>query len=122
MAQHLVDGGKLLLQLHDEFRHRFLLLLGAGVGYLSLLVESSLVADADAVGIVPLGMCAHSLQRSGGLHSATSGDVEVVADVAPVVHLYMVVKELLHWVRLVAAGSAAVNHNQCNQSSHNLAF
>ena len=56
MAEHPVDGRKLLVQLHDESRHRHLLLRRASVGRIAILIQASLVTDPDAVGIENLGM------------------------------------------------------------------
>ena len=56
MAEHPVDGRKLLVQLHYESRHRHLLLRRASVGRIAILIQASLVTDPDAVGIETLGM------------------------------------------------------------------
>ena len=64
----------------------------------------------------------HALQRTGGMYLAVTADEEMITDVTPVVHLHVVVVKLMHGVRVVAAGCAAVYHNHCNFSSHKLMF
>ena len=63
-------------------------------------------------------MGTHALQRTGGMYLAVTADEEMITDVTPVVHLHMVVVKLMHGVRVVAAGCAAVYHNHCNFSSN----
>ena len=116
MAHDLTDGRELALQLLDELRHRLLLGMGAGVGEMAMLVQTSLVADAYRVGIVASGMGAHALQGAGGHHRAVTANVEVIADEAPVVHLYVVMVELGYGVALVAACSGAMHHNHVDLS------
>ena len=53
---------------------------GAGVGRIAVLVQAALIADADAVGIVMLGMGAHLILWAAWIDDAILRDVEVIAD------------------------------------------
>ena len=111
MSQNGGNGRELLLELHDQRSHRLLLLRGAGVSRSSLLIQSAFIADTDAVGIISLGMCSHTLQRTGFLDAPIASDITMVADEAPVVDLHMIVEELLHCIVAVAAGSTAMYYD-----------
>ena len=64
----------------EEFLHRYLLCLGTGVGRFAVGIESALIADADAVGIVVSGVSANLSLRSARVEGAVLGDIVVVAD------------------------------------------
>ena len=53
---------------------------GSGVGRATVFVEPTLVADADAVGVVTLGMRAYHLLRTTRIDGAILGDVVMIAD------------------------------------------
>lgn len=122
MPQNGADAGKLYLQLNDQFLHRLLLLPGTGICHIAVLIQSALIADSDGMCIPATGMGTHALQRTGGMYLAVTTDEKMVTDVTLVVHLHVVVVKLMHGVRVVAAGCAAVYHNHCNFSSHKLMF
>ena len=52
----------------------------AGIGRIAVGIKSTFVADADAVGVVTLGMGAYLLLRTTGIEHAILGDVIMVAD------------------------------------------
>jgi len=56
---------------------------GAGVGGAALLVEASLIADADGVGVVVAGMGADHLFGTAKVQLSVAGDVVVVAAALP---------------------------------------
>ena len=58
---------------------RGLLGLGTGVGRLSSLVETALIADADTVGVVLPGMGTGHLFGAAYMQLAVAGDIVVVA-------------------------------------------
>lgn len=122
MPQNGADAGKLYLQLNNQFLHRLLLLPGTGIRHIAVLIQSALIADSDGMCIPTTGMGTHALQRTGGMYLAVTADEEMITDVTLVVHLHVVVVKLMHGVRVVAAGCAAVYHNHCNFSSHKLMF
>ena len=66
----------------EQFRHGKLLLFGARVGRSAAFVESALIADADAVGVVAFGVCSGLVFGAARVNGAVFGDVEVVADSA----------------------------------------
>ena len=68
------------LQLAEQVQERTLLGIGAGVGGTVLLVQATLVTDADAVVIPPGGVGADVMDRTATVHLAVAGDVEVVAN------------------------------------------
>ena len=80
MAQYLgiriVDS-----QTVEKVFHRLLLFGSAGVGRVAVLVKTSLITDADAVGIVVMGMSAYLVLWTTWIEHAILRDVVVVADV-----------------------------------------
>ena len=93
------------------------MLLGwsAGVGWIAVLVETALVADADAVEVVMLGMGADFFLGTAGVEVAVLGDVIVVTDGAEATSL-VAGFECLYWEVLRYLGSRTVNDNQVNFS------
>lgn len=87
----------------------------SGVGRVAVLVESSLIADADTMGVIAFGMSpCHSL-RAGEVQLSVPCDVVVVADTVeascPVTGF-----QCLHREFPVAACGTTMNHNQVNVS------
>ena len=76
------DGGIGIVEAEalEEFFHRYLLGESTGVGWFAVGIESALIADADAVGIVVSGVSANLSLRSARVEGAVLGDVVVVAD------------------------------------------
>ena len=76
------DGGIGVVEAEalEEFLHCYLLGEGTGVGWFAVGIESALIADADAVGIVVSGVSANLSLRSARVEGAVLGDVVVVAD------------------------------------------
>ena len=82
----------------------------AGVGGAASLVEATLVADADGVGIVVAGVGADHLLGTAEVQLSVAGDVVVVAAALPAfgfVHLV----EPFQRNMLVRPRGRAVNHN-----------
>jgi len=88
--------------------------LGACVGRMAVGGEAALVADADAVLVEPLGMCPFLMERTAGMDHAVAGDVEVVADVGKAAG-QVVAAAVFQRVGMVAAGGAAMQHNQVDE-------
>ncbi len=65
----------------DEMPEGCLLGFGTGVGGMAVGQEASFVADADAVGVVALGMGSHQVLMAGLVGLAVAGDIVVVAGV-----------------------------------------
>ena len=72
--------GKVFLQRADEGTQGVLLLLGSGVGGMTVCVQTAFVGNADAVLIVAEGVCAHHVQRTGTPDVAVLADKEVIAN------------------------------------------
>ena len=89
---------------------------GAGVVGAAFLVEATLVADADGVGIIMRGVSADHLLGTTEVQLSVAGDVVVVAAALPAACLVHLVEHLQRQV-LVRAARRAVNDNQI-YSSH----
>ena len=88
----------------------------AGVGGAAFLIEATLVADADGVGIIMPGVGTDHLLGTAEVQLSVAGDVVVVAAALPAfgfVHLV----EPFHGNVLVRSRGRAVNDNQI-YSSH----
>ena len=118
MPQHSMYRRELLLQLDNQPRHRLLLLRRSSVRRMPHLIETTLIADADAVGIEALGMGTHTSQRTSHLYLAITQDVEMVADETLVVHLHVVVIQLQQRVTAVTTGGSTMDDKHRNQSLH----
>ena len=64
----------------EKLYHGLLLGWGACVGWIAVGIEAALVANADAVGVVMLGMGTGHLFGTARIDGAVLGDVVVVAD------------------------------------------
>ena len=114
MAQYLgiriVDS-----QTVEKVFHRLLLFGSAGVGRVAVLVKTSLITDADAVGIVVTGMSAYLVLWTTWIEHAILRDVVVVADVLEASCL-VAGFQLLYCEILVDSCGTAVDHNQVDFS------
>ena len=71
-------------ELHEEFTQRFLLGIGARVNrLLPVLGQTSHIADADAVGVVPCGVGSDHVDVTSLVDAAVKVYHEMVADVFP---------------------------------------
>jgi len=93
--QHIVDS--------------FSLLRGQGVAWLALLIQSTLVADANRTAIVRSRMGTHFEQEPMLRHRSVLSDIEMIPDVIET-PLLMVSSELFHRIVLVATGGGAMQH------------
>ena len=64
----------------EEFLHRYLLCEGTGVGWFAVGIESALIADGDAVGVVVSGVSSDLSLRATRVEGTILGDVVVIAD------------------------------------------
>ena len=76
------DGGIGVVEAEalEEFLHRYLLGEGTGVGWFAVGIESALIADGDAVGVVVTGVGADLSLWAARVEGTILGDVVVVAD------------------------------------------
>lgn len=82
--------GIVLLQGAEQREEGLFLGRGAGVGGAAFLVEATLVADADGVGVVVAGVSPDHLFGAAEVQLSVAGDVVVVAAAFPafgLVHL-----------------------------------
>ena len=87
----------------------------ASVGRLAFLVETTLVADSDAVGIVVAGVSPHLGFRTAGIDHAILRDVVVVADALEASCL-VAGFQLLYREVLVNTCGTAMYHDQIDSS------
>ena len=64
----------------EEFLHRYLLGEGTGVGWFAVGIESALIADGDAVGVVVSGVSTDLSLWAARVEGTILGDVVVIAD------------------------------------------
>ena len=76
------DGGIGIVEAEamEEFLHRHLLSEGTSVGRFAVGIESALIADGDAVGVVVSGVGADLSLWAARVEGTILGDVVVVAD------------------------------------------
>jgi len=76
------DGGIGVVEAEalEEFLHCYLLGEGTGVGRFAVGIESALIADGDAVGVVVSGVGSDLSFWAARVEGAVLGDVVVVAD------------------------------------------
>ena len=91
------------VELLEKLCHRGLLQDCASVGGIAMRVETALVADADAVEVVTLDMGTRLARRTTRINRAVLREVEVVADVGPVVLLNVAAAKGLY--REITVGS-----------------
>ena len=82
--------GELLLQADQEVEQGVSLCLGSGISWLSVLIQSSFVADADGVGVVVVAVGTGFFQRSAFVQASVALNVVMVANVFEVTVLDMV--------------------------------
>ena len=87
----------------------------AGVGRATVGVETALVADAEAVGVVALGVGTGDILGAGGMQAAVAGDVPVIA-AAVVAPGPVTGRKGFHRETAVAAGGRAVDDDEIDRS------
>ena len=106
------SSGIVQLQRSEQGYQGGALLWGSGIGLAPSLVQSSLVANADGVGIVVEGVHAYLLLWARLVELSITGDVVVVADALAVETVVVVVTEPVDSVLLVTAGSTAMDDDE----------
>ena len=101
------------LQISEKINEARFLLSRHGVARLALLIEPSLIADADRASIIRSGMSTHLQQLTVLRHRSILSDVEVIADIIKPTSL-VVTSQLFNTIVLIASGSRAMQH----QKSH----
>ena len=65
----------------QKLSHRCLLRWRAGVGRMTIGIQTTLVTDADAAGVVMTGMCTRLRLRTARINHSVLRDVIVITDV-----------------------------------------
>ena len=105
-----VDGGDVVF-LHKvlhQLEQGETLERGAGVGRAAVGIEAADIGDADAVGVVAIGMRARLLDRAASVDTAVGVDDVMIADVAPTKGT-VVAANALHGADSVGACGGAVD-------------
>ena len=108
-------AGIIAQQQHDEHPQRVFLKIGAGIGRMSVRIESAFVADAQTVGVVAAdmrtGLC-HGTER---LYIAVPADIIVItcAGESPA---QVVCGQLMFGITTVATGSGTMNDDEVDKS------
>ena len=108
------------LQIPEKVNESRFLLSCHGVARLALLIEPSLIADADRASIIRSGMSTNLQQHPVLRHRSIQRDVEMVADVSPAVVMNMVVAQLFHTIVLIASASRAMQNQIFNVVSRHI--
>ena len=106
---------KILAETLEKLLHRHFLRQGTGISRLPVLIQTTLVADADAVGIVVAGMSTHLTLRAARIERTILCDVVVVAHRLETSCL-MAGFQSLYGKILVHTGCTAVQHYQIDFS------
>ena len=101
------------LQIPEKIHESLFLLNRHGVARLALLIEPSLIADADRASIIRSGMSPHLQQLTMLRHRSILSDIEVIADVIKPTSL-MVTSQLFHTIVLIASASRAMQNQIFN--------
>ena len=107
--------GELLVELVYQFTQRQLLFWCAGVSSLSLFVQPTFVADADAMAVVRIAVGTHLRDVTSLLDGAVAPYDIVVANALPSSVLVPFVN-VFGRAPLSRTDSRAMNDNQCNRS------
>lgn len=75
--------GELVLQTSQELDEGDALLVGSGVGWMTILIEASFIADADGVTVVVFAMGTDLIDRTSGLDGAVATYYKVIAYAFP---------------------------------------
>ena len=113
--------GELTQQLRHQLLHRYPLQYRASVVGLALLIQSTLVTDADRVCVLPLAMRTLLLQGSPCVDRATAVNKEVIADSLEA--SLLVPSGDSSYIRLLSwAGSSAMDNNLVNASHKSINY
>ena len=110
------------LQRSQQGDERRLLCWGTGVGRFPVLVEPTLVTDADGVGIVATGMNADLVFTARRIEPSVTLDVVVIAYTLVMEARVVILPEHLDRVPLVATARRTMYNNQCDDPTHTLSF
>jgi len=98
-----------LVKVDKQVLDSLVLLRSQGVARLALLIQPSLVADANRATVIGTGVGTDLQQHSMLRLRAILADIEVIADVSEPTSLVVAAK-MLHRIVLVASGGGAMQH------------
>ena len=104
---------KQLMQLIQQFDNTLCLCLGAGIAWFAMLIQSTLVADANRTAVVRATMRPHFQQFAMLRDGAILTNVKMVADGAKAT-LLVVTHQLLYTIILIASGSRTMLNQKPN--------
>ena len=105
----------ILSQRIQQLLKRNLLRLSTRIRRMTILVQTTLVADANAMQVVVTGMRTHLVLMTARKQGAVLGDVIVVTNLCETTSLVARL-QILNAEVLVHTGSAAMHYNQINSS------
>ena len=111
VVSHDGDCGKSLTQFVYQSHQRRFLQQGARVFGMSLLVQSTFVADAYGVCVVALAVCTRFLQWASRPNGAIHGDIEVITNWFKA-SLAVPTVDILHRYTLPRQGGTAVDDEE----------
>ena len=94
----------------QKLYHRVFLGFGSGIGRVAVCIQTALIAYADAVGVVMLGMSSYHFFGTAWIDFAILGDVVVIADGLEATSLVTGFKVFNREVA-VCSGSRAMNND-----------
>ena len=100
---------------HQQDVEGMLLVDGAGIGGTAVFVKAAFIADADAVGVVALGVSAGLGDGTEGFDVAVLTDVEMIA-CAGEAPAQVVCCQVVFRVVAVAAGGGTVDNDKIDES------
>ena len=105
--------GIIATQLAQQVEQRATLGVGTGIGGLAVLVEATLVADADALVVPAGGVRPDLVHRAAAVQRAVAGDVEMVTDIGEA-SCDVRAAECLDGKIPVVAGGAAMDYQEAH--------
>lgn len=101
------------MQVTQQVAQAFRLFDSARVRWQPVLVQSTLIANADRAMVVRHGVCPNLQQHPMLCHRTVTTDIEVITNLSELTRA-MVTEQLLHRIILVAPCSRAVHHKILN--------
>ena len=111
VMSHNLRFRKQFMQFIQQFDDTFRLCLGAGIAWLAMLIQATLIADANRAAVVRAAMCPHLQQFAVLRDGAILTNVKMVADSAKAT-LLVVTHQLPNTIILIASGSRTMQNQK----------
>ena len=108
---HNLRFWKKLMKASQYINDSFRLLRRASIAWLTMLIQATLIADADRTTVIWSRMCPHFEQEAMLRHGPILSDIKVVANVIEATALVVTAK-LFHTIVLIASGSRTMQHQE----------